>query len=79
MEDDDKTPVADHVPDTPAAPAVEKPADAPTAPASDSGLREVVSRLEETVSGLAAQVAALAPVHEHDKTPTNLPWTHRGR
>lgn len=71
---DDDTPVADKTPDTPP-PADPEPKTEP-APAHDDSLRETVARLEETVNGLAVQVANMAPL-PGDEKPTSVPWTHR--
>jgi hypothetical protein len=78
MDNDDKkdTPVADKLPDNPPPTPPDKPADDPAPPAEDNTLRDTVARLEETVNGLAQQVAALAPL-PGDETPTSRPWTHK--
>lgn len=52
-------------------PPVTKPDDA------HDDLRETVNHLVEKMDGLAAQVAALAPVKQ-DTAPTKKPWTHWG-
>jgi hypothetical protein len=77
MSDDkpEDAPVSDHTPDTP--PVTHEPS--PATPDTDKDdIREVVRKLEETVNGLAEQVALITP-DPHDSTPTKRPWTHRGQ
>lgn len=50
-----------------------------TEPRRDDDLRAVVTTLSETVAGLAQRVEQIAPSTPADETPTNLPWTHRGK
>lgn len=77
MSDDNKTeetPVADNTPDTP--PVTHEPSPA-TPDTEKDDLRDVVSKLEETVNGLVEQVSLLTP-DPSDSTPTKKPWTHWG-
>lgn len=72
MADDDGT--TETTPPTPVAEPVTSP------PVNDNALRESVERLEQIVSGLAEQVASMAPAaseHERDESPTSIPWTHK--
>lgn len=77
MADDDKTPVADHVPETPEPEKpVEKPAEPTSQPNTDTDLREAVARLEGVVSGLAVRVEQIVS-HPQDERPVSTPWTHK--
>lgn len=73
-DENEDTPVADHVPDTP--PVTHEPSEH-TPDTHNDDLREAVRKIEETVNGLVEQVHLLTP-DPRDTTPTKKPWTHRG-